>query len=233
MIHQVHICYIFQFVHGSGGTCSHQLRAPNTFESSDSDNWVFTQAVDYLDAVELIVNATVRFSGCTQRPECINDFVILHRYDTNSLSENQRTNPANYQPYLENSVNSRLKQDPAGGDTTIIKRFDRPLTFSYTYFGIQDIGTTGNIIRIIVYYKVCPGRVEGLVTYPEVPRPVQRSLQPTIRNAHCAEHAHNTTSLETFAYNDSDGRCVQSAACVCDLGYVEESGQSGSQCIGR
>ena len=96
----MHHRLIFQFVHGSGGTCNHQLRAPDTFRNSNSNNWVFTQAVDYLDAVELIVNATVRFSGCTQRPECTNDFVILHRYDTNSLSENQRNNTANYQPYL-------------------------------------------------------------------------------------------------------------------------------------
>ena len=125
---------ISQFVHGRGGTCNHQLRAPNTYVNSNSNNWIFTQAVDYLDAVELIVNATVRFSSCTQRPDCTNDFVILHRYDTNSLimSENQRTNPANYQPYLGDSVNSRLQQGPAGGDTTIITTFTRPPNFNYT-----------------------------------------------------------------------------------------------------
>ena len=129
-------------------------------------------------------------------------------------------------------MNSRLQQDPVSGNTNIIRRFLRPLNFNYTYFGIQDIGTTGTIIRIIVYYVVCPGRVDGLVTYPEVPHPPQGSSSHTMRTARCAEHAHNTTSLETFAY--SDGRCdQQSAACFCDLGYVEESGQSGSQCIGR
>ena len=94
----------------------------------------------------------------------------------------------------------------------------------------DSIGTTGNIIRIIVYYEVCPGRAEGLVTYPEVPRPPQGASR-TMRPAHCAEHAHNTTSLETFAYNTSDGGCEQNVTCVCDLGY--ESRQSGNQCIGR
>ena len=67
--------------------------------------------------------------------------------------------------------------------------------------------------------------------FPEVPRPPQGSPR-TMRIAHCTRHAHNTTSLETFAY--SGGRCVQSAACICDLGYVEVlSGQEGSQCIGK
>ena len=125
-------------------------------------------------------------------------------------------------------MNSRLQQDPAGDDTTIITRFTRPPNFNYTYFGIQDIGTTGNVIRIIVYYVVCPGRVDGLVTYPEVPHP-QQGFPRTMRTARCAEHAHNITRLETFAY--SDGQCdQQSAACVCDLGYEEKN---GSRCIGR
>ena len=129
-------------------------------------------------------------------------------------------------------MNSRLQQDPAGGDTTMITRFSPPPNFSYTYFGIQDIGTTGNIIRIIVYYVVCPGRVEGLVTYPEVPRPVQGSTQPTLRNAHCAEHAHGTTPLATFAH--SNGSCVRDVHCDCDAGYEEVSiNSTHSSCVGK
>ena len=129
-------------------------------------------------------------------------------------------------------MNSRLQQNPVSGDTTIIMRFLRPPNFNYTYFGIQDNGTAGSIIRIIVYYVVCPGRVEGLVIYPEAPHPPQGSPL-TIRTARCAEHAHNTTNLETFAYNTSDGQCEQNVTCVCDLGYAEESGQTGSQCSGK
>ena len=128
-------------------------------------------------------------------------------------------------------MNSRLQQDPAGGDTTNITRFLRPLNFKYTYFGIQDTGTTGSVIRIIVRYEVCPGRVEGLVIYPEVPQPVQGSTQPTIRNAHCAEHAHGTTSLATFAH--SDGRCVQDVHCDCDAGYEEVINSTHSSCVGK
>ena len=128
-------------------------------------------------------------------------------------------------------MNSRLPQDLAGGDTTIVRRFLRSPNFNYTYFGIQDIGTTGNIIRIIFYYVVCSGRVEGLVTYPEVPHPVQGSSQPTIRNAYCAEHAHSATPLATFAH--SDGRCVQDVHCDCDAGYEEVINSTHSSCVGK
>ena len=86
----------FQLTRGSGGTCTYQIQVSNTYRESYSNNWVFTQAIDYLDAVELIVNATVRFSSCIQRrvdtPPCVNDYVILYRYDT--------TPPPTYFPYL-------------------------------------------------------------------------------------------------------------------------------------
>ena len=184
----------------------------------------------------MIVNATVRFVACVRRSDCTNDYVILHRFDTNTLSETQRTNPNNYQPYLGNSQTSRLQQDQnnTNDDTTIIARFRRPANFNYTYLGIQDIGSSGSIIRILLYYEVCPGKVEGLVTYPEVPHPgeLQGSLSRTTRLASCAENAHNTTILETYAYRD--GRCEQSGiTCACDAGYEEQSIQNRHQCIGK
>ena len=123
-------------------------------------------------------------------------------------------------------MNSHLQQTSANGDTTIIRRFLRPPNFNYTYFGIRDIGTTGNIIRIIVYYVVCSARVEGLVTYPEIPRPPQGSSR-TMRTARCAEHSHNTTSLA--AYADNDGMCTQEVECECDGGYE----LNGDSCNGK
>ena len=222
---------INQIAEGGGGTCTYQLRVPNTYRRPNSNNWIFTQAIDYLDAVEIIVNATVRFTSCAQRPTCADSFVTLHRYDTNTLSETERTNPNNYQPYLGDSESSRLQHDLSNinDDTTIIMRFRRPLNFNYTYLGIQDTGTAGNIIRILLYYNVCPGRVDGLVIYPEIPLPQQGSSSHTIRLAHCAKHAQNTTRLETYAY--TDGRCLQNVSCICDLGY--QSGVSGRQCTGK
>ena len=220
---------------GSGGTCSYQIRVFNSYRNPNSNNWVFTQAIDYLDAVELIVNATVRFSGCIQRhvdtPPCRNDYMILHHYDTNTLSETERVKPTNYQPYKDTSESSRLEQDQDNPDdnTVIIGRFRRPANMNYTYLGLQDIGTFGTVYRIFMYYEVCPGRVEGLVTYPEVPHPgtLPGASSRITRLARCAKHSHNTTSLETYAHQD--GRCDQRVTCNCDAGYEE----SGRQCVGK
>ena len=191
----------------------------NSYTNPNSNNWYFTQAIPYCDAVELIVNASVRFSGCTQRPNCIHDYVILHRFDTNSPNDIDRMNPENY------NIITKLQQDPRGGDTQIVKRFLRPNT-SHTYFGIQDIGTTGQVQRLMVYYKVCQKTEKGLQVYPEIPLPPESSNERTIRLAQCVPHAHNVTSLETYAYSN---RCEQNVTCECDSGY-EKTEDSGS-CI--
>ena len=186
--------------------------------------------------MELIVNATVRFIPCIQRrnaqPPCINDYVILHHYDTNTLCETERINTANYHPYLNNSESSsRLQQNSNDyQNTMIINRFRRPANFNYTYLGLQDIGSAGSIIRIFMYYEVCPRKVEGLAIYPEVPHPgnLPGASTQTTRFASCAEHSHNTTSLETYAYQD--GRCEQSVTCICDVGY-EQTQHNPHQCV--
>ena len=137
------------------------LRPHSPVVNPNSNNWVFTQAIDYLDAVELIVNATVRFSACIQRrsdsPPCRNDYVILQHYDTNILSETERVKPANYQPYKGTSESSHLEQDQVNpnDDTTIISRFRRPANFNYTYLGLQDIGTAGTVSRIFLCTMKC------------------------------------------------------------------------------
>ena len=212
-----------QWVHGSGGTCTYQVRV-NSYRRSNSNNWYFTQALSYCDAEELIVNASVRFSSCTQRPDCIHDYVYLHRFDTNSPNEDERIKPENYNYYLENEEDSKLKQV----GTEVIKYFRRPDT-SHTYFGIQDIGTVGQVLRFMAYYKVCQKNQAGLAIYPEVPLPPHTSgpNDSIMRLAQCVAHAHNITSLETYAYKD---QCMQNVECICDPGYERSADFTACVC---
>ena len=172
--------------------------------------------------MELIVNASVRFSACTQRPTCIHDYVYLHRFDTNSPNEDDRIRPENYNYYLGNEEDSKLQQVGTTSDTQIVNFFPRPEEASHTYFGIQDIGTTGQVQRFMVYYKVCQKNQAGLAVYPEVPLPphMSGSSDRIMRLAQCVAHAHNVTSLETYAYKD---QCVQNVECECDAGYEQSA----------
>ena len=204
----------------SNTICTNSYPIRNTFSNPNSNNWVFTQAVSYLDAVEVIVNATVRFSGCIQRneqtPPCLNNFVNLHRYDTNSQrTQSEVSNTQNYQPYLGNLTASQLGSE-VEGSVFLINSFPRPNS-SFTYFGIQDVGSYGDIQRIIVYYRVAQGYEQGLVICPNVALPKEGSNTTNSGNCACKSNATNTTSLERICYDD--GVCKENPVCECSPGY--------------
>ena len=151
-------------------------------------------------------------------PPCRNNFVTLHCYDTNSptIPENQRTDPNNYQPYLGDSVRSRLEQS-GDSDTNIIMSYLRPQNFNFTNFGIQDTGTHGVVQHILVYYRVAQGYEEGLVVCPSVPLPPEGSSNVNIKTCMCKTHATAITNLDQRC--DESGVCDENPVCACDPGY--------------
>ena len=170
--------------------------------------------------MEVIVNATVRFTGCIQRngqtPPCLNNFVNLHRYDTDSQrTQSEVTNTANYQPYLGNLTASRLGSEDKEL-VSVINSFPRPNS-ALTYFGIQDVGSYGDIQLIIVYYRVAQGYEQGLVICPNVALPKEGSDTTNSGNCACKSNATNTTSLERIC-NDA-GVCEENPVCMCSPGY--------------
>ena len=218
-IMQLMYLFFLQFTQ-SGGTCIYVLRLRNTYLNANSNNWVFTQSVSYIDAIEVIVNATVRFTACQQRsgsnPPCRNSFVTLHRYDTNSTgSPSDITNTANYQPCFGDESSSRLEQS-GDGDTNIIRTFTRP-KFTSTYFGIKDIGTTGDVQRVLVYYRVAQGFEQGLVVCPNIALPPRGSRETVSKSCTCKNNSVAVGSLEMTC--DDNGTCTGSPSCECGPGY--------------
>ena len=191
---------------------------------------MFTQSVNYLDAIEVIVNATVRFTGCQQRsaldPPCQNNFVNLHRYDTNSArTPNEISNTANYQPCFGDLMSSRL-EDNGGDEGNIIKRFDRP-NFAMTYFGIQDIGSYGDVQRILVYYRVAQGFEEGLLRCPTIALPHEGSGNTVSKNCTCKDNAIPTNNMQLTCR--ANGVCEGNPSCQCRAGYQYNEAQKVCQ----
>ena len=79
-------------------------------------------------------------------------------------------------------LNHHVCKQPSGATRQVSQNhaLTRPSNREGFYLGIRDEGTCGDVIRIIVYYVVCPRRVEGLVTYPETALPVQRLIRHSI-----------------------------------------------------
>ena len=208
----------------SGSICTNSLIIRDTYQTSNSNNWVFTQSVNYRDAIEIIVNTSVRFRGCHQRrgqnPPCLNNFVTLYRYDTNSMSSSsdEITNTANYQPCFGDETTSRF--EPSSPDdnvaVAIIKKFLRP-NFSFTHFGIVDNGSYGDVVRILVYYRVAQGYEQGLVICPDVALPQENGTITNSKDCRCKSNATAVTSLERKC--SGDGVCVENPICACSPGY--------------
>ena len=168
------------------------------------------------------MNASVRFVGCQQRaavnPPCQKNYVTLYCYDTNSPTTiGQRTNPANYQPYLGDDVRSRLEQN-VGDSGRIIMTYLRPQNFNFTHFGIQDSGTFGIVERLLVYYKVAQGyeEIDGLVVCPNVALPPTGSRNTSVKHCQCKANATAVTTLERRC--DEIGIC-ETPLCACNPGY--------------
>ena len=210
-----------QFTTG-GGNCVYSVGVTGTsFRNPNNNNWVFTQSVDYLDAIEVYVNASVRFVGCQQRaainPPCQKNYVTLHRYDRDSpATVLQRTDPTSYQPYLGDPVRSRLVQN-AGDSGRIIMNYSRPQNFDFTHFGIQDTGTYGSVERLLVYYRVAQGYEDGVVVCPSVALPAVGSGATNTGMCRCKANATPTDNLVRIC--DENGVCQESPACDCNPGY--------------
>ena len=222
-----------QFILGSGGNCQYTLRVPpSSIENANSNNWVFTQSVNLLDAIEIYVNASIGLTSCHQRasqnPPCQKNYVILNSYNTNSpQTVGQRTDPNNYQPYLGDPVRSRLVQN-VGDSGRIIMTYSRPQNFNFTHFGVQDTGTIGVFERLLVYYRVAQGYEDGLVVCPSVALPAMGSGAMNTKSCMCKANSTPTASLARIC--DENGICQESPACECNPGY--EYNSTLGMCIG-
>ena len=209
-----------------GGRCQLEIGAC-TYTTPNQNNWFFTQYNSYGNAIEVIVNATFRWSRCTSNSGCTNDFVTVYRYDTNVPVKNLQTDPNRYTPITGNVMTSRLQQDQQqSGDITVELRFNRPLGFRGLYLGFRDTGTCGQIKRFQVYYRIAPPVDVGLLSCPEVPLATGRtSLSP----CSCAEYSATTGNLERMCSDNEE--CSELPECICNGGYRMSS--SGTTCVGK
>lgn len=204
-----------------GGLCVQSIYTCS-FQSGPQENWVFSQFINYQGANEVFFNVSYRFSSCTVRPDCSDDFVTLHRHDTSS-SSSDREDITRYQPLLGEAASSRLQQPPSvSGDVDKTLSFVRPEPRSRGfYLGFQDPGTCGQINRVIMYYTVCRAKQNELVIYPKVGSP-PRGGPDSIFQARCVSNATNVTCLAVTAFGEN-GTCKDvapsGARCECNAGY--------------
>ena len=207
--------YPLQWTAGSGGPCQeHLLVSDNDQPTQPQNNWVFTQFITFDEATEIFVKVDYQYIRCSRNASTVCN-ILPTLYERNSADEAMRINTANY--------NELEKLGIIGSDFSGVRTFTflPSINANGFYLGLQDTGTDSSIERMTAYYRVCPGRNEGLLMIPEVPLPPMNSTKPVTRTASCASNSYNTTSLKVTATIDS---CPTAAMptysiCLCNTGF--------------
>ena len=172
------------------------------------------------------MNVSYDYTSCiTNRANGCNTLqTTMYRYERNQADNTARTNPANYLP-------NQLQVLSANNRGTFTRTFTfRPsANINGFYLGVQDTGTCGTINRITLYYRICPARRDGLVTFPQTPLPPAGTSQPNTGSGTCAANSSSPTSPIYRAF--ADGRCEPSASCACNPGF--RVGANGERCQGK
>ena len=138
-------------------------------------------------------------------------------------------NTDNYQPCFGNTMNSRLEDSSGSNAISVIKKFARP-NFDMTYFGIQDIGSYGDVQRMLVYYRVAQGYEEGLMRCPTIALPREGSNDTVNKNCTCIENAIPMGNMQLSC--PANGDCQGNPMCQCRAGYQGQSDCQGiSHCL--
>ena len=125
-----------------------------------------------------------------------------------------------------------ILQQEGRTDNTIHWKFARPSTAKGFYIGFQDIGTCGQIKRILINHFGDPGyrNAEELVTCPTIPFPPQQSDDVTTKQCECDANSVPVTSLDRSC--DSRGDCTGDPACRCKPGYeLNADGTCKGKCV--
>ena len=159
-----------------------------------------------------------RFAQCKTRPDCDNDFANVYKFDVPSIQDAaSQTNAANY---LSNKLGV-LQQVSLFDFDTVEWRVVRPADPSIKgfYLGFEDIGTCGQVSRILASHMRAPGfrDASNLVTCPDTALPPTGSTKQSTSTCSCDSNSVAVASLERSC--DMNGVCTGSPACACKAGY--------------
>ena len=148
-----------------------------------------------------------------QSPRCNQLYIDMYRYERNGRNDAAARTTSNYQ------LIQRVEQPDGFAQRTYQTSFNFTPSgnFHGFYIGVRATGTCINIQRLQIYSRASPRRTVGLVTYPEIALPIFGSADRVTDMAICADNSNNTMSLLITCF--ADGRCVDTATCVCNPGY--------------
>lgn len=178
------IFYLPQWSQNTNSPCRQAVTACG-YEIGDQDNWLITQHISRRVNGTLLPQVSIRvvfeFHGCDSVVDCRRTFSI-QKWDTSTENSTAARETRNYRlvehvATQESSQNRTIEVNFNGAEEGF-------------YIAIRDQTTCISVVRLIVFYNVCPGGVEELVELPEtIAPPVRRDSTPSTLTAQCVENA--------------------------------------------
>ena len=197
------------------------------------DRWLFTQYIgksvpaSVAHEVRVFVNITYNFMECPQRTNCNSDLEVF-KYVTNSEDSQARANIEEYADDIQ--PDNKIQNTDTTASATANLHFDliRMERGFYLALHIRNHGTCAEISRLLVYLRVCPAVMAGLVRYPATHAPVSGSVSVL---GLCTENARHSESSRPDSLRCSfEGQWFNDQTrCECNEGYFRD----GDVCRGR
>ena len=184
------------------------------FRAGPQNNWLITQLINRTTVSGTLlseVNVLIEFEqrDCDTTLNCQRTF-NTHVFETSTTDPTARTNIRNYRQVDRISPDTT---DGSGVNITFAINFltDQP---SF-YLAVQDETSCIVIIRLLIFYHICPSQIVDLVSYPETIAPMAGTA-PIPITADCASNAE--------AESDNDRKLI------CSAGGIWTALGSGCRC---
>ena len=151
-----------------------------------------------------------------------NNLVAIHVYETSSSDTTEARDINNYYQLMHRADNNAGFN--GSNYQTVTINFNNS-TLSSFYFSIEEQVPYIAIIRVVVFYRVCPSQVRNMVVYPETLAPKIGTLMFT---ASCIDNAEPWPVSGNFprlgcSFNGSWS--VINGQCRCRLGAFNSNGR--------
>ena len=202
------------------------------FSAGPQNNWLITQlinrTVNGTRLPQVSVMLEFELQDCDTTLNCQRTFKT-HIFETSSTVTARDIN--NYQ-----QVQRVSPADTSGnrGNETITINFNT--NHSSFYFAIQDVSTCIVIIRLIIFYYICPAQTISLIHYPETVASFNfyEGLSNISTSATCVENAEPENGLAPMVTCAAEGiwesTITPGVGCCCVQGYFREKLNESETC---
>uniref|UniRef100_A0A0K0FR59 receptor protein-tyrosine kinase n=1 Tax=Strongyloides venezuelensis TaxID=75913 RepID=A0A0K0FR59_STRVS len=196
-------------------------------------NWIALPKIEKGPAKKLHLEISYSINNCSQTKLYCKEFFDVFYMPLNGgdNGKNKLRNKDNWM-HLKN-LNLHSAKITKGDQDFIVATIDYIPTSNGVIFGIREENTCSSILRIRIYYKICPSQTFNQFQLPETVVGVDLYV-PTFYHAGCVTNAimldSKSTPRNAFCKANGEWELLNDNTCQCIAGYSPNDSGSCSPC---